>query len=38
MRVMWYVVNNPVKAGLVNRWSDWPYTWVHPEYVRLFLD
>jgi len=33
---MWYVLNNPVKAGLVDRWSDWPGTFVHPDYVALF--
>jgi putative transposase len=26
-----YVVGNPVKAGLVHHWSDWPYTFVAPE-------
>ena len=25
-RVVAYVLNNPVKAGMVNRWQDWPYT------------
>ena len=36
MRAMRYVLNNPVKAGLVLFWSDWPHTYVHPEYVWLF--
>ncbi len=27
-RVIAYVVNNPVKAGLVNEWTQWPYTYV----------
>ena len=36
MRAMWYVLNNPVKAGLVKFWADWPNTYVHPEYVGLF--
>jgi REP element-mobilizing transposase RayT len=26
-RVVAYVVNNPVKAGLVTDWRDWPYTY-----------
>lgn len=26
-RVMAYVLNNPVKAGLVQRWQDWPWSW-----------
>ncbi|HEY3320543.1 MAG TPA: transposase [Planctomycetota bacterium] len=25
-RVIRYVVNNPVKAGLARRWQDWPWT------------
>ena len=36
MRAMWYVLNNPVKAGLVEFWSDWPHTFVHDDYVGLF--
>lgn len=36
--VMWYLLNNPVKAGLVERWNDWEHTWVNPDYVGLFLD
>ena len=36
MRVMWYVVRNPVSAGLVRQWEDWPATWVHPEYAPMF--
>ena len=36
VRVMWYVLNNPVKSGLVSRWWDWPGTWVHPEYLPMF--
>lgn len=26
-RVVQYVMNNPVKAGLVERWRDWPWTY-----------
>ena len=36
LQVMWYVLDNPVKAGLVSRWQDWPGTWVHPEYLPMF--
>ncbi len=36
MRTMWYVINNPVKAGLVGHWTDWPATWIHPEYLPMF--
>jgi len=27
-RIVWYVINNPVKAGLVENWEDWKFTWV----------
>jgi len=26
-RVVRYVLNNPVKAGLVNHWSEWPWNY-----------
>lgn len=29
-RILAYIVNNPVKAGLVSDWRDWPYTFVAP--------
>lgn len=35
MTVLWYVVNNPVKAGLVDSWQDWAHTYVNPEYKNL---
>jgi REP element-mobilizing transposase RayT len=35
-RVMWYVLNNPVAARLVDSWMDWRFTYVHPEYLELF--
>ncbi len=25
-RILWYILNNPVKAGLVAHWQDWPFT------------
>lgn len=28
-----YVVNNPVKAGLVEHWQEWSGTYVHPDYL-----
>lgn len=36
MTAMWYVLNNPVKAGLVKNWEDWNGTYVNPEYIDLF--
>jgi len=31
VRILEYIVNNPVKANLVTDWQDWPYTYVNPE-------
>ncbi len=30
-RIIWYVLQNPVEAGLVTRWQDWPYTYLSPN-------
>jgi REP element-mobilizing transposase RayT len=27
-RILAYIANNPVKAGLVENWEDWPYTYI----------
>jgi REP element-mobilizing transposase RayT len=27
-RIVWYVLDNPVKAGLVEKWEDWKFTFV----------
>ena len=27
-RIVWYVLNNPVKAGLAENWEDWKFTFV----------
>jgi len=32
-----YAIDNPVKAGLVKDWSDWPYTYVHSDIGRAEL-
>ena len=26
--IIWYIINNPVKAKLVDNYQDWKYTWV----------
>lgn len=31
-----YTLNNPVKAGLVKHWRDWPYTYCKPEFLVSF--
>lgn len=32
-----YTLNNPVKAGLVNRWEEWPNSYVKSEFIEAFL-
>ena len=29
-----YVLNNPVKIGLVKHWKDWPYNYVHSDFLK----
>jgi putative transposase len=29
--VIGYILNNPVKAGLVDGWMDWRFSYVHPD-------
>ena len=36
--VIWYILNNPVKAGLVDQWQDWPFTYLCPDLLPLFAD
>jgi putative transposase len=31
-RTIQYVLDNPVKAGLVKEWRDWKYSYVNPEF------
>ncbi len=33
--VIWYVLLNPVKAGLVNEWHEWEHTYCHPDFLVL---
>ena len=30
-RIILYILRNPVKAGLVKEWRDWPYTYLSPD-------
>lgn len=30
-RIKRYILNNPVKAGLVSDWRDWKWSWLNPE-------
>ena len=26
--IVWYILNNPVKAKLIENWQEWKYTWI----------
>jgi putative transposase len=30
-RIILYILNNPVKAGLAKEWKDWKFTYVNPK-------
>ncbi|MDP4199576.1 MAG: transposase [Bacteroidota bacterium] len=30
-KVIWYILNNPLKAGLCKRWQDYPHTYLSPD-------
>jgi putative transposase len=32
VRIIQYILNNPVKAGLCEHWRDWKWNYVKPEY------
>jgi putative transposase len=34
--LMWYILNNPVNARQVERWEDYPHTYLNPDYDLLF--
>ncbi len=34
--VIFYTLNNPVKAGLVKHWKDWPSSYCKDEFLDLF--
>lgn len=33
-KIIWYILQNPVKAGLVEQWQDWPYSYVKKDYLE----
>jgi REP element-mobilizing transposase RayT len=37
-RIIRYVIMNPVKAGLVTNWWEWPGTYLSPRYDRRLFD
>jgi putative transposase len=34
-RIIRYILNNPVKVGLVKKWRDWPYTYLAPDIMNF---
>jgi putative transposase len=34
-RIIWYVLMNPVKAGLVRDWEDWKWTYLEDGLIKL---
>jgi REP element-mobilizing transposase RayT len=34
-RVVHYILNNPVKAGLVEYYTEWKPYWINPDYVHI---
>lgn len=34
-RILVYILQNPVKAGLVDDFLKWPHYWLNPDYVKL---
>ena len=32
--IILYTLNNPVKAGLVDHWEDWPHSYCKPEFLE----
>ncbi len=34
-KIINYIVYNPVKGKLVNKITDWPYTWLNPKYGKI---
>lgn len=35
-RAIHYTLNNPVKAGLVMNWSEWPYSYCRADLINIF--
>jgi putative transposase len=36
-RVIWYTLNNPVKAQLASHWKGWEYSYCKPGFVESFM-
>jgi putative transposase len=36
LRIINYILQNPVKANLAERWQDYPFTWLNEKYLDTF--
>jgi putative transposase len=36
LRIVHYILQNPVKAGLVSEWSKWPHTLVQEGVLKVY--
>ncbi len=34
-KIVWYIINNPVKASLVKNWKDWEFTWIDSDILKM---
>ena len=30
-----YILNNPVEANLAKHWEEWPYSYIHPDFLKF---
>lgn len=35
-RILFYILNNPVKAKLVKVWQEWPWNYCHPDLLQQY--
>jgi REP element-mobilizing transposase RayT len=35
-KTIWYTLNNPVKAGFVDQWQEWAYSYCTPKFMDTF--
>ena len=36
VRIIDYIVQNPVKAGLVGKWEDWKFTYLSKDIIQWY--
>ncbi|MBP6826385.1 MAG: hypothetical protein KA165_07490, partial [Saprospiraceae bacterium] len=37
LKIAWYILQNPVKAGLAEKWELWPFNFCKPELLEYLL-